>query len=888
MTQPANPYVAGSPLRGEQGFFGRQDTLDWVARELRNPATNALVLFGQRRTGKTSLLLQLQRILPADAFLPVYFDLQDLATRPLGQVLADLADTIAEQVDLESPDPAAFDDKGRFFRRTFLSQLYQALSEDRRPIFLLDEFDVLDQVAEAELPETAAAKALFPFLRRVMTEEIRLAFVFVLGRRAEDLSLDFIATFKTALAREIWVLDRESAEALVRQAEGNNTLRFSDQAVTRILSLTSCHPYLTQLLCQRIWERAYAGKGGIKSRPTAPLPILVPEVEAAIPDSLEKGDQALVWLWQGLSPAEKIYAAALAEIADEGKTISEDEVIQVLTAHAARLRTREVELAPRDLVKRRVLEEAGEREYRFAVELFRRWVRQRKLLSEVKDELDRIEPVADRLYTIGKDFFNRRQWETAIRYFRDVLEANPHHFRARLDLSEALLVQGRVDDAVAESQRAYGLDQNEARYALIKALLAQAKEREEEEREVGRARAIYGQVLGVAPRQMEAWKKLDALEGPSSYENLYEEFEIRVEPGRKGQYRVSAHSPGGDDSETMDLSPNDLYLERALLKLQVTLLRSGSLRRQVPTPELEAAQDLGLRLFNALFTGGIRARYDVSIQMVQQAQKVLRIKLNIADPRLAILPWEYLFDQRFGAFLCFSTPLVRYLELPRPLKPLAVTPPLRILGVAVSPRGLPPLSTSQEKELVENALEDLISRGLVYLEWLDGNTWRDLRKAVRPGRESWHILHFIGHGGFTVSRDEGFIALEDERGDVCRLYASDLAYLLTGHPSLRLVVLNSCEGARGESQDIFSSTATVLLRAGLPAVLAMQFAITDQVAVKLAQIFYESLADGLPVDAALVEARLAIKMDIPNSVEWGVPVLYMRTPDGMLFRFTKP
>jgi hypothetical protein len=370
MSQPINPYVAGAPLRGGRGFFGRQDTLDWVARELHNPATNALVLFGQRRIGKTTLLLQLQRTLPTEAFLPVYFDLQDQATRPLGQVLADLADTVTERADLESPDSDAFDDRGHFFIREFLPHLYHALAESRRSVFLLDEFDVLGQAAEAGLLATVADKALFPFLRQVMTEDPRPAFVFAVGRRAEDLSLDFTATFKASLVREIWVLDRESAEALVRQAEANGTLCFTDHAVARILSLTSCHPYLTQLLCQRVWERAYAGN------PTRPPLIDLPEVEAAVPDALEVGDQALVWVWDGLSSAEKIYAAALAEAADEGETISEDSVIQVLAAHADRLHTREVELAPRDLVKRRVLEVAGERGYRFAVELFRRWVRQ--------------------------------------------------------------------------------------------------------------------------------------------------------------------------------------------------------------------------------------------------------------------------------------------------------------------------------------------------------------------------------------------------------------------------------------------------------------------------------------------------------------------------------
>jgi hypothetical protein len=155
---------------------------------------------------------------------------------------------------------------------------------------LLDEFDVLDQAAESELADTAAAKTLFRFLRRAMTEDPRLAFVFVVGRRAEDLSLDFTATFKSSLVREIWVLDWESAEMLVRQAEVNGTLRFTDQAVARILSLTRCHPYLTQLLCQRLWERAYAGN------PAALPRVDVPEVEAAVPDTLEVGDQALVWL----------------------------------------------------------------------------------------------------------------------------------------------------------------------------------------------------------------------------------------------------------------------------------------------------------------------------------------------------------------------------------------------------------------------------------------------------------------------------------------------------------------------------------------------------------------------------------------------------------------
>jgi len=491
MARPVNPYVAGAPLRGEQGVFGRKELLDWVTRELRNPATNALVLMGQRRTGKTTMLLQLERTLPADCFLPVYFDLQDQATCSLGQVLADLADTIAEKAGIEALDPAVFDDRGLSFRRVFLARLYDVLGENKRPVLLMDEFDVLDQAAEAELPRDTAAKALFPFLRRLMAEDSRLAFVFVVGRRAEDLSLDFTSTFKASLKEDVWVLSRASTEALVRQAEVDGTLSFTEQAVARIWSLTNGHPYLTQLLCQRIWERAYSGN------PTKPPKIDVTDVDNAVSNALDAAEQALVWLWNGLSPAEKIYAAALAEVAGEGETIAEERVVQVLTSHASRLRRGQVELAPRDLRKRQVLEMAGEREYRFAVELFRRWVSRHKPLRQVKDELDRIEPLAEQFFSMGQSFFYRGKWESAVQVFQQALQLNPDHFRARLRLGETLLEMGQTEDAIVELERAYDLDPEEARLPLVRAAMLKARAQEVAGNEDG-ALATCQRVLAIS------------------------------------------------------------------------------------------------------------------------------------------------------------------------------------------------------------------------------------------------------------------------------------------------------------------------------------------------------------------------------------------------------
>jgi tetratricopeptide (TPR) repeat protein len=499
MVQPPNPYVAGLPLWEERGFFGRQKLLDWVTQSLCNPDANVLVLFGQRRIGKTSLLLQLQRALSTNAFLPIYFDLQDQAARPLGRVLVDLANTVAEQVGMEPPDPETFDNRGHFFRSVFLPQVYEHLGETRRPVFLLDEFDVLNETTEAELLMTAATKALFRFIRRLTTKDSRSAFVFAVGRRVEDLSLDFTATFRASLVREVWVLDQESAEALVRQAEipnQNVTLLFTDRAVARILSLTSGHPYLTQLLCRQIWERAYT-----HPQHSTTLPMIdASEVEAAVPDALEAGNQALTWLWDGLGLAEQIYAAGLAETMSEGESITEERGIQILAARAARLLTRKIELAPRDLVRRRVLEMTGEREYGFAVEILRRWVHENKPLQRMKNKLDQIDPLAEQLFNIGQEFLRRHQWETAIRYFHDALETNPRHFHARLHLGETLLEAGRTDEATVELERAYKLDQEETRTLLVRALVAQARARQEAGDENGTLAACE-RALQISPKE---------------------------------------------------------------------------------------------------------------------------------------------------------------------------------------------------------------------------------------------------------------------------------------------------------------------------------------------------------------------------------------------------
>ena len=363
----------------------------------------------------------------------------------------------------------------------------------------------------------------------------------------------------------------------------------------------------------------------------------------------------------------------------------------------------------------------------------------------------------------------------------------------------------------------------------------------------------------------------------------YLDFELQV--SRDGAlYRAEVlRSPVGESSGTFSLPFTAEGLENLLLRI-------GSQRRGLTrsgfSDEFAAARELGSKLFEAVFDGEIRACLRSALDEAESQQDVgIRIKLRFQDVgELADLPWEFLYDPSLGRFLAQSTytPLVRYIEMPQRIRPLTVQLPLRILVMISNPDDpdFPKLDVDQERQRIQTALDPLIQAGKVEVDWLEKATLAELQRSLRIA--DYHAFHFIGHGGFDRSSDEGLLILEDDLGRGQRTSAHRIGPLLHDSRLLRLAFLNSCEGARNSKEDAFSGVASSLIRQGIPAVVAMQFEITDGAAITFASGFYSALADGYPVDMAVSEGRKAVLAQ-PNDLEWATPVLYMRSPDGVLF-----
>jgi hypothetical protein len=375
---------------------------------------------------------------------------------------------------------------------------------------------------------------------------------------------------------------------------------------------------------------------------------------------------------------------------------------------------------------------------------------------------------------------------------------------------------------------------------------------------------------------------------PGEYSNRmtqqleYRDFEIEIAPGDGDGYRVAVlRSPSGQAREVMHFPFDRTTLNQRLMDLE------NALRGESGEDAKRLAELFGAQLFDALMGADVRGIYDMSRQATTSAGRGLRIKLRVNAPELATVPWEFLFDRRQEEFVTLSryVPIVRYVELPLPDTELVVAAPLRILGLVASPTDAAPLDVEREKTRLEEAVGELRASGMIELVWLEGQTWRELQAAMQGG--PWHIFHFVGHGMAGDGATEGLLLLADEYGDAVPLGATELGRLLADHHTLRLALLNACEGAQGQQGDVFSSIASALVRRGLPAVLAMQYQISDGAALEFTTSFYRALVANLPIDAATSEARKAISLAAPESMEWGIPALFMRAPDGMLWNVKK-
>jgi CHAT domain/Effector-associated domain 7 len=351
-----------------------------------------------------------------------------------------------------------------------------------------------------------------------------------------------------------------------------------------------------------------------------------------------------------------------------------------------------------------------------------------------------------------------------------------------------------------------------------------------------------------------------------------ESFTIRVVNSPAGQQKASS-------AERVSL-PIEARTQVRLLERR-GLARPGMVR-------------LGAMFGDALFPPTVRRLFDASRIKIGD-NKGLRIRLRFDHFALANLPWEYSYLARpdgqadaLEGFLALDRQLsiVRYEVMGQSARTLAPAQlPIRFVALLSSPQNLEGLKVDRERVMLEQSLNTLPAIQQEYYPRASVDALLDA--FAQPA----HVLHFAGHGLFEQapgerfgSRDgKGYLIFEDDARRAVPISAERLALALKNR-GVRLAVLGACQTGLRDSSNPWTGVAPALVRAGIPAVIGMQFKVYDTSAVAFNRQFYQALVQGHEIDFAVSAGRLAMLAKLgDDDRDWGVPVLYMRSDNGVIF-----
>jgi hypothetical protein len=358
-----NPYVIGRPLLPADPFFGRQKFFARLRTSLEGAQQdNVLVLIGQRRMGKTSILRRLDRHLPEN-YVSVFVDLQGLlgTGEPsfFREIVGQIVDELEERdIQVAEPTSTAFEtDPGNVFRRRFLSDVRGVLG-GRRLLIIFDELEVLEE----RIQSGKLTPGILPYLRSLLQHESDVAFLLAGTHRLDELTADYWGVlFNLAIHLDVGHLAQSDIEALFVEPT-KESFDIDSLALEKIYRTTGGHPHFSQLLARELVEFCNRQKLSY---------VTVQDVNQVTGIVADKGQLHITYLWDEASRDERLLLLAMLELLDREGLASLQAVHHCLTRH--RLKPVDLPEAARRLRRKEILvEQAGQ--LSFGIDLLRRWL----------------------------------------------------------------------------------------------------------------------------------------------------------------------------------------------------------------------------------------------------------------------------------------------------------------------------------------------------------------------------------------------------------------------------------------------------------------------------------------------------------------------------------
>jgi len=351
-------------------------------------------------------------------------------------------------------------------------------------------------------------------------------------------------------------------------------------------------------------------------------------------------------------------------------------------------------------------------------------------------------------------------------------------------------------------------------------------------------------------------------------------LDFHIQPDKENTFRINVFER--DNSQPLAASTFDYDLS-FMTDFEISRLDAPP---KNPYKSLENRKSFGAKLYKKLFSPEIKETW----QKYKDSGDFLMLCLRIAPEaeKLEILPWETLYDSREFIAAGASTGLFRLpLDIP-PQKDLPPLPlPLQMLALIASPLDLEEserLAIEKEQEILLRATNSPSGQGRLKVTFEDEAKLPVIENTLES---QYHIFHYSGHG--IDPKYGGGLLLEDAKGKKRPTPVEEVLQTLEkGEKHFRLAVFSGCQTARTLYASGFQDLGRRMARHKVPAVIAMQFSITDKGGLLFAETLYPRLAEGQPLDTAVSACRrMLLQSDDPIiQADALAPVLILsgRTP----------
>ncbi|MBL8152238.1 MAG: hypothetical protein JNN15_20125, partial [Blastocatellia bacterium] len=374
-----NPYIVGNPIRNPSMFFGREDDFNYARIKLEGAAQGGvvLVLCGERRVGKSSILYQIVNGRLGELFIPVFIDLQEMVVSNDHEFFGRIAKLVAEAVsnsEEKSHDSTIrrakfpFSDPSKNAFHLFADFLDSTLTEigEKRLLILMDEYELLENKVE----EAKLSKEIFTFMASLIDNRDRLSFVFTGSRRLEERDRRYWREMlRRSLFRKVSFLSERDARRLITDPVKDKMV-YGRGVVDAIYRLTSGQPFYTQYICQSIvdhlneWKRNYVLKSDLK--------VITEEI-------IDNPLPQMIYFWEGFNDDEKLVMSLLAEVLlDSDSVANSRQLIEAIKRenYPVNLSEHTIRLTLEELFRADVLKKVEDENFFFRIDLFRPWIKQ--------------------------------------------------------------------------------------------------------------------------------------------------------------------------------------------------------------------------------------------------------------------------------------------------------------------------------------------------------------------------------------------------------------------------------------------------------------------------------------------------------------------------------